>query len=202
MLNDNDRYNAKTTTQTSTKEEKKINVEMKRIMSEKKTTLCSLMNQDWKTVKSETEKINELLTNILTNNITDLNDFIYAGAKLVSEKNRCSPEDHWLKFKTQMGNQIRIADKKTMTPSKNAEKEEEYSNETEKERHREQKIQLDIPKKKKKLKKILRAKKRRVWAKTLQQPESKVAKRFWCKIWERKDPKKRAELINNMEKSC
>ena len=32
-----------------------MNVEiMKRIMSEKKTTLPSLSNQDWKTVKSET----------------------------------------------------------------------------------------------------------------------------------------------------
>ena len=56
-------------------QEEKINVEiMKRIMSEKKTTLLSLRNQDWKTVKSGTKKVSDLLTNIPTNNITELND--------------------------------------------------------------------------------------------------------------------------------
>ena len=58
---------------------------MKRIMSEKKTALPSLRNQDWKTVKAETEKINDILSNISTNDITELNDLIYAGAKLVCE---------------------------------------------------------------------------------------------------------------------
>ena len=43
-------------------------------------------NQDWKTVKSETEKVNYLLTNIPTNVITELNVLIYAGANLVCEK--------------------------------------------------------------------------------------------------------------------
>ena len=60
-------------------------------MSEKKTTLPSLRNQDWRTVKSETEKVNDLLTNIPTNDITELNDLIYTGAKLVCEKNSGSP---------------------------------------------------------------------------------------------------------------
>ena len=46
------------------------------------------MNQDWRTVKSETEKVNNLRTNITTNNITELNDLIYVGAKLVCEKVR------------------------------------------------------------------------------------------------------------------
>ena len=55
-------------------------------MPEKKTTLPSLRNQDGGTVKSETEKVNDLLTNILTNDITKLNDEIYAGAKLVCGK--------------------------------------------------------------------------------------------------------------------
>ena len=41
-------------------------------MSEKETTLPSLRNRDWRTVKSETEKVNNLLTNILTNDITEL----------------------------------------------------------------------------------------------------------------------------------
>ena len=33
-------------------------------MTEKKTTLSSLGNQDWKTVKTETEKINKLLAHL------------------------------------------------------------------------------------------------------------------------------------------
>ena len=79
-----------TTTQTLTQEEK-MNAEIiKRIMSEKKTSLPSVRNQDWRTIKSETEKINDLLTNIPANNIMKLNDLIYAGAKIVSEKIRVS----------------------------------------------------------------------------------------------------------------
>ena len=59
---------------------------IKRIISEKKTTLPSLRNQDWWIVKFESEKVNDLLTNIMTNDITELKDLIYAGAKLVCEK--------------------------------------------------------------------------------------------------------------------
>ena len=58
----------------------------KRIMSEKKTRLPSVKNQDQRTVTAETEKINELLTHMLTNNITELNELINAGAKLTCEK--------------------------------------------------------------------------------------------------------------------
>ena len=91
----------------------KINVDIiKRIMSEKKTTLPSLRNKDWRTVKSETEKVNDLLTNILTNDITELNDLIYAGAKLVW-KNWGPPEDSRQKGKIRVGTQTRITDKKT-----------------------------------------------------------------------------------------
>ena len=56
------------------------------MMSEKKATLPSLRNQGWKNVKVETEKVNSLLKNIPTDNITELNDLIYAGAKLVGDK--------------------------------------------------------------------------------------------------------------------
>ena len=38
------------------------------------------------TVKTETNKINQVLPYISTNDITKLNDPIYAGAKLVCEK--------------------------------------------------------------------------------------------------------------------
>ena len=48
-------------------------------MTEKKTTLPSLMNQDWKKVKAETEKVNKLLPYIPSGNITKRK----VGAKLV-----------------------------------------------------------------------------------------------------------------------
>ena len=64
-----------------------MNIKIKKIvMPDKKTTLQSPRNQDWKTVKTETEKINESFTNTLTNNITELNGPIYAGVKLVCDK--------------------------------------------------------------------------------------------------------------------
>ena len=55
-------------------------------MNSEKTTLPSLGNIEWRTVKTETNKINQVLPNILTNNINKLNELIYAGAKLVCEK--------------------------------------------------------------------------------------------------------------------
>ena len=38
------------------------------------------------TIKAETNKVNQVLTYISTNNITELNELIYAGAILVFEK--------------------------------------------------------------------------------------------------------------------
>ena len=43
-------------------------------------------NIEWRTGKSKTEKVNQVLTYISTNNITELNELTYAGAKLVCEK--------------------------------------------------------------------------------------------------------------------
>ena len=45
------------------------------------------------------KKKNDLLTNIPTNNITELKDLFYARAKLISEK-KGSSEDHRNKFKS------------------------------------------------------------------------------------------------------
>ena len=53
-------------------------------MTEKKTTLPSLRDQDLKKVKLE--KVNKLLPNIPTNNMTELNELIFAGGKLASDK--------------------------------------------------------------------------------------------------------------------
>ena len=55
-------------------------------MSSEKTTLPSLRNIEWRTLKIETNKINQILLYIPTNYITELNELIYAGAKLVFEK--------------------------------------------------------------------------------------------------------------------
>ena len=55
-------------------------------MNSEKTILPSLRNIEWKTLKIETNKINHVLPYIPTNNITELNELIYAGAKLVYEK--------------------------------------------------------------------------------------------------------------------
>ena len=59
---------------------------LKRILNSEKTTLPSLRNIEWRIVKAETNKVNQVLTGISTNNITELNELIYAGAKLVCEK--------------------------------------------------------------------------------------------------------------------
>ena len=69
------------------KKRKKINIEnLKRIVSEKKTRLPLLRNHDWRTVKAETEKIKEFVAHISTNNITELNEQIYAEVDSVYEK--------------------------------------------------------------------------------------------------------------------
>ena len=55
-------------------------------MNNEKTNLPSLRNIEWRTVKMEMNKINQVLPYISTNNITELNELIYTGAKLVCEK--------------------------------------------------------------------------------------------------------------------
>ena len=65
------------------KRKKRMLIPLKENHIEKKTTLFYLRNQDWRTVKSEIEKANDLLTNIQTNDITELNYLIYFGVKLV-----------------------------------------------------------------------------------------------------------------------
>ena len=62
-------------------------------MPEEKTTLFSPTNQDWRRVKSKTTKMNNLLTNIPTNDIMDFNNLIYTGEKLVY-KTQSPLDDH------------------------------------------------------------------------------------------------------------
>ena len=55
-------------------------------MNSEKLTLPSVRNTEWRTVMTEmNKKTKQVLTFISTNNITDLSELIYAGAKLVCE---------------------------------------------------------------------------------------------------------------------
>ena len=78
---------------------------LKRIQKSEKTTLPSLKNIEGRTVKTETNKINQTLPYISTNNITEINELIYAGANGVCEKIR-------IPSKTRMGSSTGNADKK------------------------------------------------------------------------------------------
>ena len=66
---------------TLTQEEEMDFENLKRIMSGEKTTLPSLINQDWRTVKEEIEKKNGLLLPISMKNVMEVNEQIYTGAK-------------------------------------------------------------------------------------------------------------------------
>ena len=75
-------------------------------MNCEKTTLPSLRNIEWRIVKMETNKINEVLLYISTNNITKLNELIYSGAKLVSKKIEVPLKSK--KKKSKLGGEIRL----------------------------------------------------------------------------------------------
>ena len=55
-------------------------------MNSKKITLPSLRIIEWRILRAETNKVNQVLAYTSTNNITDLNEVIYRRAKLVCEK--------------------------------------------------------------------------------------------------------------------
>ena len=67
----------------------------------------------------EMEKINQVQTYILTNNITELNELIYAGAKSVGEKIRFPSKRKKKKIKTWMRNTTGNADKKSTKTGQN-----------------------------------------------------------------------------------
>ena len=108
------------TTQNKLSQERKLNLEdLKRIMNSEKTTLPSLRNIEWRIVKAETNKVNQVLTYISTNNITELNELIYAGAKLVWRENWDTLKKHERKIKTMMGISTINSDKKSTKTGKN-----------------------------------------------------------------------------------
>ena len=73
-------------------QEQKLNLEnLKRIMNSEKTTLPSLRNMDWRTVKMDTNKINQVLIYISMNNVTEINEFwekIGITSKSTKEKSK------------------------------------------------------------------------------------------------------------------
>ena len=84
-------------------------------MSSEKTILPSLKNIEWKTLMIETNKIDHILPYIPTNNTTELNELIYAGAKLVLWENWDPLKKHEETVKTGMGNSTGNANKKKKT---------------------------------------------------------------------------------------
>ena len=75
-------------------------------MNSEKITLSSLRNIEWRTLKMETNKINHILPYITTSNITELNELIYAGTKLVCEKTRIPSKS--TKKQSKLGWEIRL----------------------------------------------------------------------------------------------
>ena len=116
------------TTKQMLAQEDKINVELvKKIMTENKITLLSLRNQDYKKVKVENEKVNKSLLNIPTDNITELNELIYAGAKLACNKIGVPQMNSKQKYKIWMGFKARRTGKDIATTSEDAKEEKKNS---------------------------------------------------------------------------
>ena len=74
-------------------------------MNIEKTTIPSFRNIERRTVKTEMNKINQVLHYISMNNITELNELIYAGRKLVCEK--IGIPSKRTKEKSKLGREIR-----------------------------------------------------------------------------------------------
>ena len=89
-----------------TPEQKLILKNLKRILNSEMNTLPSLRNIEWRIVKAETNKVNQVLTYISTNNKPELNELIYAGAKLVCEKIGVPSKN--MKEKSKLGWEFRL----------------------------------------------------------------------------------------------
>ena len=72
-------------------------------MSSENAILPSLRNIEWKTLKIETNKINHILPYIPTNNITELNELIYEGAKISLWENWDPLKKAWINSQNQDG---------------------------------------------------------------------------------------------------
>ena len=87
-------------------QEQKINLEnLKRIINSKKTTLPSLRNIEWRILKIETNKINQVLPYMSTKNINELNE-LNLGVCSVCEKTGIASKN--TKKKSKPGGKTRL----------------------------------------------------------------------------------------------
>ena len=73
-----------------------------------KNNLPSLRNIEWRILKIETNKINQILPYLPTNNITELNELISEGAKVVCEKIRTPTQKKSTNENSKPGWEIRL----------------------------------------------------------------------------------------------
>ena len=193
-------------------------------MNSGKTILPSLRNIEWKTLTIETNKINHILPYIPTNNITELDELLYAEAKLVCENIGIPSKS--TKKQQKPGWEIRLESqiKKTTKTSPNDEEgrwnkrwgEEgtgnmgknnstTWGNKPENAGQRRKikdistkgktiQTKQDIPKQRKDILSTNGGSD----TKTHQQPDAKETERFWAKIWEPKKHNENAEWINKI----
>ena len=205
-------------------QEQKINLEnVKRIMNSEKTTLPSLRNIEWKTLKIETNKINHILPYVPTNYITELNELIYAGSKLVSENigipSKSTKKQSKVGWEIRLEMQIKKLRKQArMIRNRGT----EINRKKEQATWREITVQLEeinqkVLAKEGRLKRyrqrVKQYRQNRTFqnnerkfyqqlegsdTKTYQQPDIKETERFWTKIWQPKKHNENAEWINNI----
>ena len=202
-----------------TQEQKLILKNLRRILNSEKTTLPSLRNIEWRIVKAKTNKVSQVLTSIPTNNITDLNELIYAGAKLVCE-NIGIPSKN-LKEKSKPGWEFRLENLrkqlKVVKQNKNAEINRKEKTTQEKLTVQLEEIHQKILAKEGRLKRyrqrVKQYRQNRTFQnnerkfyqqlggddnKTHQQPNAKETKQLWTKIWQPKQHNEKAEWINHI----
>ena len=193
-------------------------------MNSEKNNLQSLRNIKWRTLKIETGKINQILPYISTNNITEFNELIYAGAKLEREKigilsirTKKQSKPGWeIRLETQIKNlrkQAKMIKQKdpgicgnrmeNITQGKiTVQLEEIY-----------QKVLAKEGRLKRYRQRVKQFRQNRTFknneikfyqqlgghdTKTYQQPDAKETEQFWTKIWRPKKHNEKAEWINNM----
>ena len=203
-----------------TQEQQLILKNLKRILNSENTTLPSLRNIEWWIVKAETNKVNQVLTYIPTNNITELNELIYAGAKLVCE-NIGIPSKN-MKEKSKSGWEFRLETqienlRKQMKVIKQKKKKNAEIKRNRKEKITQEKLTIQLEEiyqkvlaKEGRLKRyrqrVKQYRQNRTFQnierkfyqqlggdenKTYQQPNEKETERFWTKIWQANNKIKR-----------
>ena len=198
-------------------------------MNSVKTTLPSLRSIEWRTLKTETNKINQIIPYILTNNITELNDLIDAGAKLVCEKIGGPHKNHEGTIKTRMGSSTGNRDKQSSKTGQNWKKKERTWNMWEEngkdntgknnsttwgnkpEGSCERRETKEISKKgikEYRQNRTFQSNERKFYqqlgghdTKTYQQPDATETEQFWTKIWQPKKHNKQSQNVQNITRN-